>query len=166
MFTNAMVAEILTSLAIASAGAGDITAGTGPSLRAAPVNQTSPTITGKARQGETLTASQGEWAGEPTAYFYQWLRCDSSAANCEPISGASQPTYGLTGADLGARLRVEVVASNADGSSAAKQSADGGDPPLRSGLGQQACDLRRRPGRTDALGLDRRVDELADLVHL
>jgi hypothetical protein len=88
-----------------------------------PVNVTSPTISGKPRVAQTLSASQGEWENNPTSFFYQWLRCNSQAANCEPIGGATQPTYLLEPPDVGSRVRVEVVAANADGSSPAKRSA-------------------------------------------
>jgi hypothetical protein len=90
--------------------------------RAAPVNEEPPTISGKPRVGQTLSASQGEWQGEPTSFFYQWLRCDSAALNCAPIADATGPQYLLTQADLGFRIRVEVVAVNADGASPAKRS--------------------------------------------
>jgi hypothetical protein len=91
-------------------------------LAAAPVNISPPTISGKARVGQTLSASQGQWQGNPTSFFYQWLRCDSAAANCAPVTGATQPQYQLTEADLGSRIRVEVVAANDDGASPAKRS--------------------------------------------
>ena len=91
--------------------------------RVAPVNTVSPTISGKTRVGESLSASQGEWQGSPTSFFYQWLRCDGAGAACTAIAGASQPTYRLATADLGHRIRVEVVAENADGASPAARSA-------------------------------------------
>ncbi len=91
--------------------------------RVAPVNTVSPTISGKPRVGESLSASQGEWQGSPTSFFYQWLRCGGDGAACTAIAGASQPTYRLATADLGHRIRVEVVAENADGASPAARSA-------------------------------------------
>jgi len=91
--------------------------------RAAPVNTVSPTISGKPRVGETLSASQGEWQGSPTSFFFQWLRCDSTGAGCVPVDGAVGPQYALTMTDVGARMRVEVIAANADGSSPARRSA-------------------------------------------
>ncbi len=91
--------------------------------RVAPVNTVSPTISGKPRVGQTLSASQGEWQGAPTSFFYQWLRCDESGDSCAAIDAATQPTYVLAGADVGNRIRVEVVAENADGASPAARSA-------------------------------------------
>lgn len=117
-----LLVTALLTLVLVAAGSGAAEAGTA-GIRAAPVNLTSPTISGKAREGQTLSASQGEWSGDPTAFFYQWLRCDSSGANCVAISGASEPTYLLVAADVGSRLRVEVVAANGDGASPARRSA-------------------------------------------
>jgi Ig domain of plant-specific actin-binding protein len=90
---------------------------------AAPVNVNRPAISGTPRQGRTLTASQGTWKNNPTAFFYQWLRCDAESDACQPISGAVQPTYVLGAADVGSRIRVRVVATNAGGASPAVRSA-------------------------------------------
>ena len=55
-----------------------------------PANQTSPSITGTTRDGETLTAAPGNWTGTPTiAYAYQWRRCDTAGASCADIAGAT-----------------------------------------------------------------------------
>ena len=87
---------------------------------APPVNTTLPTITGTARQGETLTAENGTWQNNPTNFQYKWLRCDASGAACVEISNATARTYTPTGADVGHTLRVRVTAMNADGSATAQ----------------------------------------------
>lgn len=90
----------------------------------APSNNSSPTISGKAEQGSTLSASSGSWSGTtPMTFTYQWLRCDSAGANCTDINNADDPTYTLTGSDVGRRIRVEVTATNADGSAEATSDA-------------------------------------------
>jgi hypothetical protein len=83
----------------------------------APVNAASPTISGSPQQGQLLTASPGTWTNEPTAYSYQWQRCDGTGANCSPIAQATSSSYMIASADAGRTLRVAVVASNIGGSS-------------------------------------------------
>jgi hypothetical protein len=85
-------------------------------LAAAPQNQTAPTIDGKAMVGQTLTADRGEWSGNPTTFTYQWQRCDNDGSSCGDISAATAKTYKLTDADVGNTVRVEVKATNSDGS--------------------------------------------------
>jgi hypothetical protein len=83
---------------------------------AAPVNITPPSVTGPATQGQTLAASTGVWVGRPTAFTYQWQRCDPNGANCGPIDGTTTATYVTGPADAGSTLRVTVTATNAFGS--------------------------------------------------
>ena len=67
-----------------------------------------------------MTASDGSWAGTPPiTYTHQWRRCNKSGASCTDISGAIARTYGLTSADVGFTLRVQVTATNAAGTSTA-----------------------------------------------
>jgi len=82
----------------------------------APVNQTVPAISGPTFSGQTLTADPGTWTNNPTTYAYQWRRCDTDAANCQAIHGATSQTYQLAAADEGNTIRVRVTASNAGGS--------------------------------------------------
>jgi hypothetical protein len=86
-----------------------------------PANTSPPTISGTAKQGETLTASSGSWSGTtPISYSYQWKRCDASGGNCSDRSTGQ--TYGLKSGDVGHRMRVSVTATNSDGSSSALSS--------------------------------------------
>ena len=89
----------------------------------APVNTTVPTISGPASsdpvesavyESEPLSADPGAWEGEPTSFSYQWQRCLSSGAYCEPILGATDATY-TTAYDPGLGslgLKLTVTASN------------------------------------------------------
>ena len=108
---NTMLAQLRTDIA---AGTGGSTT-TSPTVTA-PVNSATPTITGTAQQGQTLTASTGTWSGSPT-YAYQWLRAGNA------ISGATANTYILTGADVGSVILVRVTATNSAGSPSSTSAA-------------------------------------------
>ncbi|MGC4174966.1 hypothetical protein [Demequina sp.] len=61
-----------------------------------------PTISGTAKAGSTLTAKAGTWS--PTATLsYQWYR------NGVRISGATKATYKLTSSDKGKKISVNVA---------------------------------------------------------
>src|SRR5437763_916877 len=90
---------------------------------AAPTNTALPAISGSAQAGQTLTASNGSWSGEPTSYAYQWQRCNSSGGSCAAITGATAQTYTAASADVGSTLRVAVTASNSGGASSPATSA-------------------------------------------
>jgi len=84
---------------------------------------TPPTITGLPQSGQTLTATRGLWTNAPRRYAYQWLRCDGTGANCQPIADAVTSTYLVTDTDIGSTLRVDVTATDAVATSVAAQSA-------------------------------------------
>ena len=86
---------------------------------AGPKNTDPPTISGTPKVGQELTANEGSWTGNPTAYAYQWQRCDADVAACASVVGATGKTYGVRIADLGYRLRVAVTARNAKGTATA-----------------------------------------------
>jgi hypothetical protein len=105
----------LVSLAVAAIG---LILAAGASA-AAPQNTAPPTITGTAREGQTLTASNGTWSNSPTSFAYQWQRCASDGTGCGDITGATSKTYSPVSGDVGHALRVVVTASNADGKASA-----------------------------------------------
>ena len=74
-----------------------------------------PNISGRARTGRRLTARRGSWSGPPTAFRYQWLRCNARGASCARISHATHSTYKLSKRDARHRLRVLVTATNIAG---------------------------------------------------
>jgi hypothetical protein len=84
-----------------------------------PRNTAVPTVSGTPKVGEELSASPGSWTGSPTSYAYQWQRCDADAVTCFDAPGATGQTYGVRSVDVGFRLRVEVTAKNARGSTMA-----------------------------------------------
>jgi hypothetical protein len=94
--------------------------GTGP-----PRNVSYPTI--NLQSGDTqpvlghfLTASVGTWDGAFfISYQYQWKRCDAGDrlnGTCTNIAGATSSFYTPTTDDVGKRLRVQVTATNSQGS--------------------------------------------------
>ncbi|HEY2398537.1 MAG TPA: choice-of-anchor D domain-containing protein [Solirubrobacteraceae bacterium] len=76
-----------------------------------------PTITGTARQGQTLTEHHGSWTGEPSGYAYQWMQCESGGGGCVPIKGATAETYAIAEGDVGHAIAVQETATNGSGSS-------------------------------------------------
>ena len=96
----------------------------------APARVADPQISGTAKVGSTLTATQGQWTNNPTSYAFQWVRCpssggDSLGSNCATIGGATNQTYVLAAADQGSRMRVRVTAKNASGSGTSASNATG-----------------------------------------
>ena len=76
-----------------------------------------PTISGAAQVGTTLSVQAGEWKPSPVALAYQWLR-DGSV-----ISGATKSTYTLVAADVGKKVSVKVTGSKAGYTTVSKTSA-------------------------------------------
>ena len=108
----------LVALAAAAAAASTAFTAGAPARSAAPPQYTSiPTVEGTPIVGNTLTATNGTWTGNPTSFRYQWDRCDLAGdrQNCGPISGATARTYKLVQADADHQVRVRVTACNADG---------------------------------------------------
>ena len=89
-----------------------------------PTNSVPPTISGTPQAGQTVSADPGAWSGsQPIRFSYRWRRCDSSGAGCADIAGATNQTYAVVAADVGATLRVAVTGSNSGGSSTAVSQA-------------------------------------------
>jgi hypothetical protein len=96
----------------------------------APVNTVRPSVTGDAIVGNTLTAETGSWTNTPTSYAYHWVQCDYLGGSCIPIPGATGKTYGVRLADVSGRLRVDVTAKNASGSTTRRSTASDVVQPL------------------------------------
>src|SRR5262249_3519673 len=84
----------------------------------APVDLSPRQVSGLLQEGQTLTATGGEWQNA-IWFAYQWTRCDSDGANCNPIDGATAATYTLARADVGSSIGVQVSATNDFGSTSA-----------------------------------------------
>jgi hypothetical protein len=93
-----------------SAGAGTT------ATAAAPQNTSPPTVTGTAKEGQTLVGHRGTWSGGVNDYNDRWVRCDKDGGSCANISGATNRNgYLLKGVDVGNTIRFRVEARNADG---------------------------------------------------
>jgi hypothetical protein len=88
-----------------------------------PVNTGSPTISGAANVGQSISGNAGSWNGRALSFAYQWLRCDSNGNACGAVGGATGTGYLVAAGDVGATLRFQVSASNKAGSSSATSGA-------------------------------------------
>jgi hypothetical protein len=89
-----------------------------------PVSTSAPTISGTAKDSDTLTGTNGTWTGAPApTYTYQWQRCNGSGAECADISGATSITYALADEDLGHTMALVVTADNSSYAGGAATSA-------------------------------------------
>jgi hypothetical protein len=80
----------------------------------APNNTSSPTASGTAAVGQTLSCANGSWSGaSPISYSYKWLRDGST------IEGATGSSYTVQSADQGHGVACEVTATNSKGHSSA-----------------------------------------------
>ncbi len=102
----------------------------GPVASGAPVNTTAPSISGTVRQGAVLTAANGSWSPAGATYAYAWQRSSDDGATWAAISGATDSTYIPVAADVGAKLRVTVTATNPYGAVGASAALVG---PVASG---------------------------------
>ncbi|MEN0072532.1 MAG: glycoside hydrolase family 95-like protein, partial [Propionicimonas sp.] len=75
-----------------------------------------PTISGTAKVGKTLTAKAGSWAPSKVTLKYQWLRDGA------PIAKATKSTYKLAKADAGRKVSVRVTGSKSGYASVARTS--------------------------------------------
>ncbi len=118
-FRHAAIARPLVIAAVAALALAIVAAaGMAATSRAsvAPSNTQPPVVSGTAEVGKELTTTNGTWSGTtPLSFSYQWRRCDKTGGSCDNISGATDNTYKLQGADGGNTLRVVVTAKNGDG---------------------------------------------------
>jgi hypothetical protein len=77
-----------------------------------------PAVTGTGATGKPVAVSTGSWSPAPTAYSYEWQRCNANGRICAPIAGAALSTYTVVAADSGHQLLAIVQATS--GSNSAK----------------------------------------------
>ncbi len=95
----------------------------GPVLAQPPVNVSIPRVGGGVLVGATLSGSSGGWSPAGSSYAYRWQRDDGSGF--ADIAGATRMTYKLVAVDKYAKLRLRVLATNADGAVYAYSAAVG-----------------------------------------
>jgi hypothetical protein len=102
----------------------------------APVNTKQPDPSGTAKDGNTVSVSNGTWTGtEPLTYSYQWQRCNPKTGSCANVSHPTGRRYTIVASDVGFALRAVVTASNSAGTSSARSNltsvvAAKGQPPV------------------------------------
>ena len=109
-------------------GANYIRAASAPARKVGPVLFTEyPTVSGAAMVGNSLTATDGVYAGLPAPTLTRaWFRCNVAQAemspltkDCVAIKGATGDSYKLTASDLGKFIAFGVTATNAYGDTVA-----------------------------------------------
>lgn len=126
-FTPAQVVGYLKQQAVVDRGdpGPDNTYGVGElRLRNFEMAAGTPTISGAAKVGATLTANPGAWTSG-TGFAYQWLR------NGTAIPGATKALYALVSADHGTRISVRVTGSRTGYDSVSRESGQIG--PIATG---------------------------------
>lgn len=107
-----------------------------------------PTVSGAAKVGSTLTAKPGSWAPAPVTLAFQWYRGSTA------ISGATKATYTVQPADAGAALKVAVSATKVGYRAVSRTSAATGAVPRQisgsvpsiSGAAKVGATLTAKPG--------------------
>jgi hypothetical protein len=143
--------QVAARVTVTAAGYDPLTVVTPASGKVAPgtfTRKSSPTVSGSAKVGATLTATTGSWSPTGT-YHYQWL------ANGQPITGATASTLRLGEAQVGKRVSVRVLVSRTGYTGAYADSAATApvidqsrfaSVPRISGAAQVGSTLRVAPG--------------------
>jgi serine protease AprX len=84
-----------------------------------PTLVSTPTISGNAVEGGTLSTTTGSWTGtDPITYAYQWQFCDTGLT-CTDIAGETAASLVVPGGAAGSLVRAVVTATDATGASSA-----------------------------------------------
>jgi hypothetical protein len=81
--------------------------------RSALYSTAQPTISGTPTPGQALQVNPGSWNQTPTAYAYQWQRCNANGRLCAAIPNATAAAYTVTGDDSGHTVLAVVQATAA-----------------------------------------------------
>ena len=123
---------------VTAAGSSTVVARSNPTAavttQLTPANLGRPTISGTARNGQTLTGTTGTWSNAQS-YAYQWLRYDGTY---EEIPGATSASYTLTPDDLDYYIRLRVTATSEDGISTSITSSNALGPVVSAPINTSA----------------------------
>ncbi len=128
--------DIVRAQITASNPDGSVTAPTAASTAvqaSAPADTVAPAISGSARRSSTLNSNQGTWTGNGNTYTLQWQRSIDNGTTWTNIAGATSSSYTLAVADEGDLVRLDVTATDVDGSLSAASPASAtvaGAPPV------------------------------------
>jgi hypothetical protein len=111
-----------------------------------PVATVAPVIAGHPRRGAASRATGGTRLNPPSTYAYAWQRLTSNRWGA--ISGADTARCTPTTRDLGHRLRVVVIAENADGTAASTSAPIGAVAVNRAAGARQASRAPRAKHRS------------------
>jgi DNA-binding beta-propeller fold protein YncE len=106
-------------IVIATVGCARNGGGSSGAARTVPRDLAAPSVLGIEQAGQQLTASPGSWSPAPASYAFAWKRCDRAGERCASVRGATASAYTLGARDVGARLRVSVIAFDRVGRSQA-----------------------------------------------
>jgi hypothetical protein len=123
----------------------------------APSPVQAPIVQGTARDGETLSATDGSWTGTPS-FGFQWLRCFADGSGCSDVTGATSRTYQLGLGEVGHSYRVRVTAGEGAGSasktSAASPPVEAKPPAPYAGIALKRATVSVRPNGVVILTLN------------
>ena len=114
-----------------------------------------PSITGTARVGYTLTASHPTTQPSADGWRYQWYEVYYAGATPVPISGATSSSYALTPRDADHRLKVAVTAikkgylpvtTESPLTATVVRTSIQGPTPVITGLAKTGATLTAKPG--------------------
>ena len=94
----------------------------GPAQNSLPHNTLLPGVSGSALRGAVVTATTGVWSGAGNTYVMQWQN-SPDGTNWANITGATAGSYSPVTADVGKRLRMQVTATNPDGTTSITSAA-------------------------------------------
>ena len=117
MLQGAAAPAAAVVVVLAAVGSADAAAG--------PVLKQRPVVAGSPLQGGTVHVDTGRWRPKPSAFVFQWARCNAELRACKAISGETRDTHDIGAADLGHVLVAIVQARSGATSRAVFSTATG-----------------------------------------